>query len=132
MSVHTACPVTTRKTLGQVLVCLGCCCGRTDKGHPPVPVDWLKSEWKRRMLPKKIHLSISGCLGPCDASNVVLILYGQEAIFLGGLHEETHYLALADWATDCDHQGCLVPLPESLEPFRLERFVDEPVAAGAA
>lgn len=132
MSVDAACPVTTRKTLGQVLVCLGCCCGRTDKGHPPVPVDWLKSEWKRRMLPKKIHLSISGCLGPCDASNVVLILFGPEAIFLGGLHDESHYLALADWATACDHQGCLAPLPESLKPFRLERFVDEPVAAGAA
>ena len=115
-------PVTTRKTMGQVVLCLGCCCGRTDKGHPPVPVDYLKAEWKRRMLPKKIHLSISGCLGPCDASNVVMILFGEQSVFLGGLSEQWQYDAIADWASECDRQNCLVPLPESLEPYRMERF----------
>ena len=51
---------TSRKTLAQVILCLGCCCGRTDKGHPEVPVEWMKAEWRKRALAKKVHLTISG------------------------------------------------------------------------
>lgn len=131
MKIREFPPATTRKTLGQVVVCLGCCCGRTDKGHPDVPVDWLKAEWKRRMLPKKIHLTISGCLGPCDASNVVMVLFGSEAIFYAGLSQRWQYRALADWASACERADALVPLPDSLDQFRLERFHNE-VPAGVA
>ena len=132
MSRRDTPPFTTRKTFGQVVVCLGCCCGRTDKGHPAVPVDWLKAEWRRRLLPKKIHLSISGCLGPCDASNVAMLMFAERAVFLGGLSEQSHYLALADWASACERQGELVPLPRSLERFRMERFAGEAVPVPAA
>lgn len=113
---------TTRKTLGQVVVCLGCCCGRVDKGHPEAPVDWLKEQWRKRALPKKIHLTISGCLGPCDASNVVLLLFGDSPVWLGGLDKFEQYETLADWASACGAADSLLPLPPSLEPFRMERF----------
>lgn len=132
MSKRDSAPFTTRKTLGQVVVCLGCCCGRTDKGHPAVPVDWLKNEWKRRTLPKKIHLTISGCLGPCDATNVVMLLFGSQAVFLGGLSEQAHYHDLAEWASACERRGELVPLPRSLERFRMQRFVDEEMPVAVA
>ena len=125
-------PSTSRKTLGQVVVCMGCCCGQTAKGHPEVPVDWLKAEWKRRLLPKKIHLTISGCLGPCDASNVVLILLGPHATFLGGLSSQTGYADLVEWASACERRGSLVPLPASLERHRMERFSENNLTAGAA
>ena len=65
--------VTKRLVLGNVAVCLGCCCGNTERGKPAVPVDWLKKEWKARGLLKQIQLTISGCLGPCDVPNVVAI-----------------------------------------------------------
>jgi cobaltochelatase CobN len=94
-------------------------------------VDWLKAEWKRRMLPKKIHLTISGCLGPCDVSNVVMLLLGSETVFLAGLSQRWQYLALADWASDCERANEIVPIPDSLEQFRLERFHQE-VPVGAA
>ena len=113
---------TTRKTLGQVVICMGCCCGRIDKGHPAVPVDWLKEQWRKRALPKSIHLTISGCLGPCDASNVVLLLFGSEQIWLGGIHQFSHYEAIIDWAAGCTAAQSLLPLPEAMEPFRLPRF----------
>lgn len=113
---------TTRKTLAQVILCLGCCCGRTDKGHPEVPSDWMKQEWRRRMLPKKVHLSVSGCLGPCDASNVVLVMMGDRPVWLGGLDRFEHYVALADWASSCAEADALLPLPASLAKFRMERF----------
>lgn len=132
MSRRDSAPFTTRKTHGQVMVCMGCCCGRTDKGHPAVPVDWLKAEWKRRTLPKKIHLSITGCLGPCDASNVVAVMFGAQAVFLGGLSEQADYLALTEWASACERRDELVPLPHSLERFRMQRFHEEAATAGAA
>lgn len=113
--------MTTRKTLGQVLVCMGCCCGRTDKGHPDVPVEWLKKEWRLRALPKFVHLTISGCLGPCDASNVILLL-GDTPVWLGGLDRFEQYQAIAVWAEGCKAQDTLLPLPVELEPFRMERF----------
>jgi hypothetical protein len=118
-------PSTTRKTLGQALVCVGCCCGRTDKGHPAVPVDWLKDQWRKLQLPKKIHLSISGCLGPCDASNVVLLLAGEEQIWLGGLRDQSCYDQLVDWAADCAQAQEIQPLPTGLEPYRMQRFLEE-------
>lgn len=118
--------LTTRRRLAQVLVCLGCCCGRTDKGHPEVPVDWLKLEWRRRSLPKHVHLTISGCLGPCDASNVVLILADDRQIWLGGLDRLQHYHALADWASRCAALQALAPLPPELELLRMARFCPLP------
>ena len=62
-----------RLMLAQITVCQGCCCGKTEKGHPEVPVEWLKKEWKLRGLLKRVHLTITGCLGPCDVPNVVAI-----------------------------------------------------------
>ncbi len=113
---------TTRKTLAQVILCLGCCCGRTDKGHPEVPVEWMKHQWRQRALAKKVQLTISGCLGPCDASNVVLVMIGDQPVWLGGLDENKHYAALVDWASACDRAGSAIPLPASLAPFRMDRF----------
>jgi cobaltochelatase CobN len=132
---------TKRTTLAQVILCVGCCCGRTDKGHPEVPVDWMKQEWRSRMMPKKVHLTISGCLGPCDARNIVLVMMGDSPVWLGGINSHEHYAALADWASACDEAGAVVPLPASLARFHMNRFHAAPqnqasfdtaaVAAGA-
>ena len=69
---------TKRLVIGQVSVCIGCCCGQTERGKPEVPVEWLKAEWRRRGLLKNIQLTISGRLGPCDVPNVVLIATAEE------------------------------------------------------
>ena len=65
---------TRRKTPGQVLIRLGCCCGRMDRERPPVPVDWLKAQWKPHNLYKSAQLTISDCLGLCDVANVVCVI----------------------------------------------------------
>lgn len=120
---------TKRKTMAHVLVCVGCCCGRTDRGKAPVPVDWLKSEWKQRKLLKEIHLSISGCLGPCDVFNVVSIVTPQQSIFLGGLNEQRHFDSLLEWAATSAAAGRLAPLPELLQELEFDRF--RPIVAAA-
>ena len=61
---------------GHLFVCEGCCCGNADKGVPEVPRAAFKKEWKERGIRRRVHLSISGCLGPCAVANVVIHLEG--------------------------------------------------------
>jgi hypothetical protein len=104
-------------------VCQGCCCGNTENGRPPVPVEWLKKEWRARGLLKRVQLSISGCLGPCDVPNVVTISNETGTLWLGQISEFQQYQALVDWASRCKDAGELVQLPKefrlhTLHPFR--------------
>ena len=115
--------ITKRLVIGQVAVCQGCCCGNTANGGPPVPVDWLKKEWRARGLLKRVQLTISGCLGPCDLPNVVTISNESGAWWLGGFTEFEQYRALVDWASQSRDAGELLPLPKkflqhTLNPFR--------------
>jgi hypothetical protein len=74
MSAGSTHPLATKRlVIGHLTVCQGCCCGNTESGRPPVPVEWLKKEWRARGLLKRVQLTISGCLGPCDLPNVVTI-----------------------------------------------------------
>ena len=49
-----------RRARGQVILCQGCCCGRTDRGFPEVPVDRIKAAWKSGRLNRMIQLTVSG------------------------------------------------------------------------
>ncbi|UOF89816.1 (2Fe-2S) ferredoxin domain-containing protein [Fodinisporobacter ferrooxydans] len=113
---------TNRAVFGQILVCSGCCCGRTDKGKPSIPVEWLKKSWKEAGLKKSIQLTISGCLGPCDLANVVCILTATEQIWLGGLTEHDQYEALLEWGKSSAEAGSLLELPARFQDHILQRF----------
>jgi len=113
---------TKRLVIGQVSVCLGCCCGQTDRGKPEVPVEWLKTEWRRRGLLKNIQLSICGCLGPCDVPNVVKIDTPGESIWLGKIDCFDHYREIVDWAEQSKAAGRLLPLPKNMEMHTFDPF----------
>ena len=116
-------PLTTRRlVIGQISVCFGCCCGQTERGKPAVPVEWLKTEWRRRGLLKNIQLSICGCLGPCDVPNIVKIDAREETIWLGGIERFDQYREIADWATLSKTAGRLLPLPKDLDRHTLDPF----------
>jgi hypothetical protein len=104
-----------RPMIGQLSVCNGCCCGQTHKGHPEVPIAWLKQEWKLRGLIKRVHLTISGCLGPCDVPNVVVITSATGTQWLANLDQHRHYQMLADWAEQSKDSGRLLPLPKEFD-----------------
>ena len=118
-----------RPMLGQICICDGCCCGKTEKGHPAVPVRWLKQEWKTRGLLKRVHLSISGCLGPCDVPNVVMITSSEGTQWLGGLDRQHHYAVLANWAEQSKDRDRLLPLPKELQEFALMPYREQPQLA---
>ncbi len=117
-------PLTTKiKSSAQVLFCVGCCCGKTDRGLPEVPVDRLKTAWKAGKLNRVVQLTISGCLGPCDVPNVALVLTSDGGCeWLGLLNGDAHYDALIEWARESAERGEALALPASLDALRLRRF----------
>jgi len=114
---------TKRRVIAQVTICSGCCCGNTERGLPAVPVDWLKSEWRKRGLLKRVQLTISGCVGPCDVPNVVVITSATGSNWLGHLSEKDQYHSLLEWASQCREIGHLLELPQELAKQRLNPFV---------
>lgn len=128
----TILPLGTKRdgVLGQLVCCLGCCCGRTDRGKPEVPVEALKSVWATEKLNRAIQLTISGCLGPCDLTNVALMMTPSKNIWLGGLTTREHYEMLIDWARACKAAGSLLELPEELDAHRFARFGVNEATAG--
>jgi hypothetical protein len=113
---------TKRKSLMQVLVCVGCCCGRVERGKPEVPVDWLKAQWKAARLNPYIQLTISGCLGPCDLPNVVAVLTAAGQQWIGQLDRQEHYEALVQWGRACGAAQRVEPLPPMLTERVFRRF----------
>jgi cobaltochelatase CobN len=112
---------TKRQVLAQIFVCNGCCCGRTEKGHPEVPLEWLKAEFKARKLIRNVQLSISGCLGPCDLSNVVSVLTVDGGMmWFGNLTEHWQYESLMDWASAVKDAQRVLDLPEWMEAHRMD------------
>lgn len=112
----------TQSQLGQLFLCRGCCCGQTQRGFPEVPVERIKAIWKAEKLNRSIQLTISGCLGPCDLPNVVLVLTPRGANWFANVTGDAAYDLLIEWARACHAAKTLASLPPLLEVYRLERF----------
>ncbi len=121
--------LTKRQVMGQVVLCKGCCCGRTDRGLPEVPVERIKEIWQREKLNRSVQLTVSGCLGPCDVANVVLLITPRGTEWLGRVAGDAAYGHLIRWARACQAAGALVPLPDVLAENHLRRFVSDEVVA---
>ncbi|HET6217352.1 MAG TPA: (2Fe-2S) ferredoxin domain-containing protein [Acidobacteriaceae bacterium] len=106
---------TKRRVIGQMIVCQGCCCGSTHKDRPEVPVEWLKAEWRRLGLLKRVQLSVSGCVGPCDLPNVVVVSSESGTQWLGNITHFNQYRQLVDWAARSMEAGRLLDLPAEFE-----------------
>ncbi len=115
---------TKRKVLAQLVFCVGCCCGRVDRGRPEVPVEKLKEVWRAEHLNRTVQLTISGCLGPCDVPNVVLVILPEGNVWLGGLAGDAVYGELVGWARGCHAARRVLPLPPSLNARRFARHGD--------
>lgn len=100
-----------RRVVGQLTVCQGCCCGSTERGLPEVPVEWLKSEWRKRGLLKWVQLTISGCVGPSDVPNVVVVTSSVGTEWVGSLEHFEEYRTLVEWAVRCKDSGEMLPPP---------------------
>jgi cobaltochelatase CobN len=71
---------------GHLFVCNGCCCGRVEKGFPALPLEEFKDQWKKRGIRRRLHLTISGCLGPCPLANVVLLQFRGRSMWFHSIN----------------------------------------------
>jgi len=109
---------------GQLFVCeLGCCCGQTERDFADVPHDLYHSEWERRRLRNKVHLTFSACLGPCALANVALLLFDGQSIWLHSLNRQELIVALYDYIEDMLKAARYLPPPDMLAGLVFTGFV---------
>jgi len=113
---------TLRVVEGHLFVCIGCCCGNTDRGRPAVPVDRFKSEWKQREVRKRLHLTISGCLGPCAVPNVVMLIYRNSTIWFHSINDDGDVVEIYDYIDNLLRTGRFTPPAGPLEEKVFQRY----------
>ncbi len=116
-------PINVFRRPGQLFVCgTGCCCGHTERGHAPVPVELYHSEWARRRIRHKVHLSMGGCLGPCALSNVVLLLFAGHEIWFHSVTGDEQVIAIYDYIEAMVRADRYLPPPPTLAPQVFDVF----------
>ena len=120
-------PVNVVRPRGLLFVCsTGCCCGRTEDGFAPVPVETFHQEWERRRLRNVVHLTVGGCLGPCALANVVLLLFDGQAQWFHSMNSEALALALYDHIEQMLEQDRCLPTPPALAPYHFTASAWQP------
>jgi cobaltochelatase CobN len=118
----------TRVLEGQLFVCQGCCCGNTGSGHPALPLDDFKQQWKDRGIHLRVHLTVTGCLGPCPLANVVLLLFAGESIWLHSINTPEHVTAIYDYLEAMLEAEAYLPPAGLLESCHFNRFTFDDIA----
>jgi cobaltochelatase CobN len=116
---------------GQFLVCAkqhgSCCCGWEEKGRLSFdPQTLWGDEWERRKIRNRVHLSFTGCLGPCAVGNNALLLLHGRAIWLKDLNQPHFASAVYDWIESMLAAGQFVAPPAELQDHVYERFLPPP------
>ena len=92
------------------------------RGLPEVPAEWLKAEWRKRGLLKRVQLTISGCVGSCDVPDVVVITSSSGTEWLGSVSSFEQYRSLLEWAVRCKDAGEVLARPQHLHGCRINSF----------
>src|SRR6478609_10832805 len=108
---------------GHLFVCQGCCCGRTDKGFPPLPLDEFKRQWKQRGIRRRFHLTISGCLGPCPLANVVLLEFHGRSLWFHSINQPEDVNVIYDYVERMLVAGMIMDVPEVLKSRLFVRYL---------
>lgn len=108
-------PINVFRRPGQLFVCAtGCCCGITERGHAPVPAELYHTEWARRRIRHRVHLSMGGCLGPCSLSNVALLLFAGREIWFHSITGDAQVVAIFDYIEAMVRADRYLPPPPAL------------------
>jgi cobaltochelatase CobN len=91
-----------------------CCCGCTDRGYAPVPVDTYKEEWLRRKMRNVVHLTKGGCLGPCALANVATLVFDGQSIWFHSINTPWHVRLIFDYVEAMIRADRFVPPPVEL------------------
>lgn len=116
---------TLRVVEGHLFVCQGCCCGNTEAGKLPVPLDRFKKEWKERGIRSRIHLTVSGCLGPCSVPNIVMLMYRGETVWFHSINSNHDVVLIYDYLERLLQLNRFVPPQEPLSRKVFQRYVTD-------
>jgi YHS domain-containing protein len=112
---------------GTLLVCSkahgNCCCGWTEKGRAPVNTALYSDEWERRKIRNKLHLSFTGCLGPCAVGNSVLLQIFGQSIWLKDLNGDEYIPMIFDYIEAMLAAGQALAPPENLADHVYARYL---------
>jgi nitrile hydratase accessory protein len=109
---------------GHLFICNGCCCGRTEKGFPALPLDEFKSQWKSRGIRRRFHLTISGCLGPCPLANVVLLQFHGRSLWFHSINQSEDVNLIYDYVERMLLSETALDPPEALGSRLFDRYLD--------
>lgn len=116
--------------LGNLLVCSkahgNCCCGWTEKGRAPVNTELYGSEWERRKIRNKVHLSFTGCLGPCAVGNNALLQLFGRSIWFKDLNDDAYIPLIFDYIEAMLAAGHALPPPAALAEHVYDRYLPPP------
>jgi cobaltochelatase CobN len=120
---------------GQLFVCTkqngSCCCGWEEKGRlPSDPASLWGQEWERRKIRNRVHLSFTGCLGPCAVGNNALLQLHGRSIWPKDLNDPALVTRVFDYTQAMLNAGTVLPVPEGVREHVYERYVAPPRAVG--
>jgi YHS domain-containing protein len=116
---------------GQLFVCTkqngSCCCGWSEKGRLPFePQPLWGDEWERRRIRNRLHLTFTGCLGPCAVGNNALLQLHGRSIWLHDLNDPALVPLVFEYAEAMLDAGRILPVPDELRDHAYERFLAPP------
>lgn len=109
---------------GHLHVCNGCCCGQTEKGFPPLPLQEFKQQWKKRGLRRRFHLTVTGCLGPCPLANVVLLQFRGRSLWFHSINDPADVDLIYGYVERLLQDPADSELPPELAARQFQRYLD--------
>jgi hypothetical protein len=109
---------------GHLFICNGCCCGRTEKGFPALPLEEFKRQWKQRGMRRRVHLTIAGCLGPCPLANVVLLQFRGRSQWFHSINHSADVDLIYTYVEQMLTEELPVDLPDALRDRLFQRYLD--------
>ena len=115
---------------GNLFVCSrahgNCCCGWTEKGRAPVNTALYETEWERRKIRNRLHLSFTGCLGPCAVGNNAMLQLLGRSIWFKDLNDDALIPAIFDYVESMLNAVRVLPPPDVLRDHVYERYLPPP------
>ncbi len=115
---------------GNLFVCSrahgNCCCGWTEKGRAPVNTARYETEWEQRKIRNRLHLSFTGCLGPCAVGNNAMLQVLGRSIWFKDLNDDALIPEVFNYAERMLNAGRVLPPPDVLRNHVYERYLPPP------
>lgn len=92
----------------------------------PFDNDLWAAEWERRGIRNRLHLTFSGCLGPCIAGNNALLQMHGRSIWFKDLNAGGLIPRVFDYAEEMLAAGKVLPPPDDLLGHVYERYLPPP------